>query len=245
MKIDPQVAAVQAAQGALALEHVMLTSPFAGPPGPTSSPGMNATKRLALAGGLVVFHKPFSGVHVGNAVAYGQTDETPPLHDAGGWRLAAVLGRPWRQLVAPCVLREHDGEDGSLSLMAPGWPGDPAPTQNPSWCLPAAFFDSLIAQQDRHSGNWRWDGSRLTLIDHGYAFARPGDILNQSELVEARHGHGAATLLPAERSVLRTLLSDPDVLGIAGWLTRDRADAFADRARRMLGRDEILRPGEF
>jgi hypothetical protein len=72
MKIDPQVAAVQAAQGALALEHVMLTSPFAGPPGPTSSPGMNATKRLALAGGLVVFHKPFSGVHVGNAVAYGR-----------------------------------------------------------------------------------------------------------------------------------------------------------------------------
>jgi hypothetical protein len=40
------------------------------------------------------------------------------------------------------------------------------------WCLPAAFFDSLIAQQDRQPGNWRWDDNRLTLIDHGYAFAR-------------------------------------------------------------------------
>jgi hypothetical protein len=40
---------------------------------------VNATKRLALASGQVVFHKPSSGVHVANALAYGQTDETPPL----------------------------------------------------------------------------------------------------------------------------------------------------------------------
>jgi hypothetical protein len=72
------------------------------------------------------------------------------------------------------VLREYAGEDGSLSLRASGWPRDTAPTLNPTWCLPAAFFDSLIAQQDRHDGNWRWDGERLTLIDHGYTFALPG-----------------------------------------------------------------------
>jgi hypothetical protein len=76
---------------------------------PTSSPGVNATKRLALAGGAIVFHKPFSGVHVANALAYGQSDETPPLHDAVGWRLAAALGEPWRDLVSPCVLREYAG----------------------------------------------------------------------------------------------------------------------------------------
>jgi hypothetical protein len=82
------------------------------------------------------------------------------------------------------VLRAYAGEDGALSLQASGWPGDPAPTQNPTWCLPAAFFDSLIAQQDRHSGNWRWDGNRLTLIDHGYAFALPGLILNHSDSLQ-------------------------------------------------------------
>lgn len=151
----------------------MLGEAFAGPPAPTTSPGVNATKQLELAGGTVVFHKPFSGVHVANAIAYGQTDETPPLHEAAAWRLAVALGPPWDEIVVPCVLREYAGEDGSLSPRAVGWPRDPAPTLNPTWCFPAAFFDSLIAQQDRHGGNWRWDGERLTLIDHGYAFALP------------------------------------------------------------------------
>jgi hypothetical protein len=153
---------------------------------------VNATKHLELVGGAILFHKPFSGVHVANAIAYGQTDETPPLHEAASWRLAVALGSPWDEIVVPCVLREYAGEDGSVSLRATGWPRDMAPTLNPTWCLPAAFFDSLIAQQDRHDGNWRWDGTRLTLIDHGYTFALPRAILNYSDFVAARHGHGAA-----------------------------------------------------
>ena len=245
MNIDLQVAAVRAAQGALAIEQELLGEAFVGPPAPTSTPGVNATKRLALASGRVVFHKPFSGVHVANALAYGQTDETPPLHDAVGWRFSVALGSPWQDLVAPCVLRDYDGDDGALSLQAPGWPGDPAPTQNPSWCLPAAFLDSLIAQQDRHPGNWRWDGTRLTLIDHGYAFALPGQILNHTDLVAARHSRGAPTLLQEERDALRRLLDDPELLGLTELLLEARAQALADRARRMLARDEILQAGEF
>lgn len=245
MNIDPQVAAVRAAQGQLAVEQQMLSEAFVGPPAPTSSPGVNATRLLALASGLIVFHKPFSGVHVANALAYGQTDETPPLHDVVAWRLAVELGAPWQQLVAPCVLRDYAGEDGALSLQARGWPNDLAPTRNPSLCLPAAFFDSLIAQQDRHPGNWRWDGGQLTLIDHGYAFALPRDILNYSDLVAARHRHGAATLLKEERDALDRLLSAADLLGIASFLLPDRAQALADRARRMRAQNEILKPGEF
>lgn len=245
MDIDSQIAAVRAAQGTPAIERGMLGEAFAGPPAPTSSPGVNATKRLRLSDGAVVFHKPFSGVHVANALAYGQTAETPPLHDAVGWRLAAALGEPWRELVSPCVLRDYAGEDGALSLQAPGWPGDLAPALNPTWCLPTAFFDALIAQQDRHAGNWRWDGNRLTLIDHGYAFARPDDILNHTDLLAARHRHGAAALLSGERQVLKRLLDDAGLLGIASLLTPDRAQALRERARQMLARDEVLRPGEF
>jgi hypothetical protein len=107
VNIDPQIAAVTAAQGALAIEQQLLGEAFVGPPTPTSTPGVNATKRLALASGRVVFHKPFSGVHVANALAYGQTDETPPLHDAVGWRFAVALGSPWQDVVAPCVLRDY------------------------------------------------------------------------------------------------------------------------------------------
>jgi hypothetical protein len=245
VNIDLHVAAVRAVQGLAAIEQQMLYEAFVGRPAPTSSPGVNATRQLALASGLVVFHKPFSGVHVANALAYGQTDETPPLHDAVAWRLAVALGSPWQQLVAPCVLRDYAGEDGALSLQARGWPNDLAPTRNPTLCLPAAFFDSLIAQQDRHAGNWRWDGSQLTLIDHGYAFALPGDILNCTELVAARHHYGAAALLKEERDALDRLLAGADLLGTASLLLPDRAQALADRARRMRAHSEILKPGEF
>jgi len=245
VKIDSQLTAVRAAQGDSPVERQLLAADFRGPPAPTSTPGVNTTKRLALANGWVVFHKPFSGVHVANALAYGQTAETPPLHEAAAWRLAAALGPPWRELLSPCVLREYDGEDGALSLQAQGWPGDPAPTQNPTWCLPAAFLDSLIAQQDRHSGNWRWDGDRLSLIDHGYAFGLPGDILNHTDLVKARHSHRAAGLLPEERDALERLSADADLLGIADILLDERAQALLERAKRMLARGEILGPGEF
>lgn len=245
MKVDPQVAAVKAAQGALPVEREMLGAGFSGPPAPTTSPGVNATKQLALTNGLIAFHKPFSGVHVANAVAYGQTDETPPLHEAVAWRLAVALGDPWEGMVAPCVLRDYVGEDGSLSLQARGWPRDRAPTMNPTWCLPAAFFDALIAQQDRHDGNWRWDGARLTLIDHGYTFALPGDIANHYDFVEARHAGGAAALCIEERDALQRLLADADLLGMARFLLPQRAQALADRAQRMLNRDELLQPKEF
>jgi hypothetical protein len=83
------------------------------------------------------------------------------------------------------------------------------------------------------------------LIDHGYAFALPGHILNHSDLVAARHSHGAAALLQEERDALGRLLGDADLLGLANFLLPDRALALADRARRMLARDEVLRPGEF
>jgi hypothetical protein len=236
---------VRAAQGTLAIERTMLDETFSGPPVPTTSPGVNATKQLKLAGGAIVFHKPFSGVDIANALAFGQSEETPPLHEAVAWRLAAGLGPPWRDLVSPCVLRDHAGEDGALSLQASGWPRDAAPTLNPTLCFPAAFFDSLIAQQDRHDGNWRWDGERLTLLDHGYSFAMPGAILNYSEFVAARHDHGAATLLAGERESLARLLDDSELLGMAWFLLPERARALGSRAERMLARNEVLLPGEF
>jgi hypothetical protein len=245
VKIDAQIAAIRTSQGTRAIEQQMLNEAFAGPPAPTTSPGVNATKQLELAGGAIVFHKPFSGVHVANAIAFGQTDETPPLHEAASWGLAVALGPPWNEIVVPCVLREYTGEDGSLSLRAIGWPRDTAPTLNPTWCLPAAFFDSLIAQQDRHDGNWRWDGNQLTLIDHGYTFALPRAILNYSDFVVARHRHRAASLLAEEHDALSRLLSDSDLLGLARFLLPDRAQALADRAQLMLQRGEVLRPGEF
>jgi hypothetical protein len=119
----------------LRVEQCLLGEAFVGSPAPTSSPGINTTKKLALVGGDVVFYKPFSGVQVANAIAFGQTDEAPPLHEAVAWRLTVALESPWQEIVAPCVLREYVGEDGSLSLRASGWPRDTTPTLNPIWCI--------------------------------------------------------------------------------------------------------------
>jgi hypothetical protein len=41
------------------------------------------------------------------------------------------------------------------------------------------------------------------------------------------------------------LLGDPDLLGLARFLLDDRAQALADRAGRMLARNEALQAGEF
>lgn len=83
------------------------------------------------------------------------------------------------------------------------------------------------------------------MIDHGYTFALPRAILNYSDFVVARHGHGAASLLTEERDALTRLLGDSDLLGMARFLLSDRAQALADGARLMLQRGEVLRPGEF
>jgi hypothetical protein len=61
VKIDAQIAAIRASQGAHPLERRMLDEAFVGPPAPTTSPGVNATKQLELAGGELVFHKPLLG----------------------------------------------------------------------------------------------------------------------------------------------------------------------------------------
>lgn len=47
------------------------------------------------------------GGHVANALAYGQTGETPPLHDAVAWRFAVALAPPWQDLVAPTKATRH------------------------------------------------------------------------------------------------------------------------------------------
>lgn len=83
MKIDAQIAAVRAAQGALAIEQVMLTETFSGPPAPTTSPGVNATKQLALASGTVVTLAQLANIagamRLGIEVAFVRPDGTPAL----------------------------------------------------------------------------------------------------------------------------------------------------------------------
>jgi len=104
-----------------------------------------------------------------------------------------------------------------------------------------------IAQQDRHAGNYRWDGDaeKLGLIDHGFAFARPGQYVNQSFFVAWRWARDEQALIDAEQQALRNLLESRDLHGLGRFLLPEEAEALAARADLMLERSSILAVGEF
>ncbi|MFK4298187.1 hypothetical protein ABH924_003348 [Arthrobacter sp. GAS37] len=208
--------------------------------------GVNDTRRVVLSDGTVAFFKSFDGLNDGCAHSYGQDDRLQPLHEASAWQLAKNLGRNFDGMVPTCVIREVEGKIGSLAMIAPGRQGAGWERIRDAEVDRGAFFDSLVGQQDRHRFNLFSGDGKVTLIDHGFTFAEPGDQLNHSILVSSRRKlPGRASLKKYEQSALKRLLASRDMHGLAGMLTEGRAVALRDRAQRMLDGNAILRPGEF
>ena len=248
MDITDQLEALLGQQGMSAVERDLLDSDIQVYDPATTSPGINSTFYVLLAGGTEAFHKPFAGVSVSTAGMYGHEPDQVPLNECFAWRLVAALGAPYSDLAPVCVLRSIHGEAGSLSLRQLGEaPGGEPFLDAPEQCEAAAFFDALIAQQDRHLGNFRWDAeaSRLGLIDHSYAFACPGDYVNATAFVAWRHAEAREALSERERGALTAVAESSDLLGLAELLAPARAEALRGRAEAMLRRGMILEPGEF
>ncbi|MGL5824988.1 MAG: hypothetical protein ACRCYU_09255 [Nocardioides sp.] len=199
--------------------------------------GTNTTRRVELDNGVVGYFKPFGGENKRLERGFGQDSAQQSLHEAAAWRLAGQMGPPWSEIVPPVVIREINGELGSFALQRPGKGQDLDPWRTGEW-REAAFFDSLIGQQDRHGGNYLIAGDRLSLIDHGYTFARPGDRQNASTLVWSRVMRVPA-LTYQERDALQRLVSSPDLMGMAKVLQPGRALALRARAERMLSEGAI------
>lgn len=245
MALQDQINAIVAQQGGTPIEDDLLHSRVVDHHDASSS---NTCERVELESGTIAFHKTFAGVAVRLADDYGHDDpDQVPIQEVAAWRLAAALGAPVSDLVCVCVLRTIDDEPGSLSLLVAGATGayeDHRMHTLAQHTSTAAFFDSLTAQQDRHSGNLLYSADTIGLIDHGFAFALPGHCCNASHLVQWRHEHGDPTLTTWERDALHRLLRT-DLLGLRAILHPDRADALADRARRMIASNRILRMGVF
>jgi hypothetical protein len=178
MDVQPRIDLLLARQhvplveGALLLNDVLICQPHS-----TAAAGINSTFYVLFDGGGEADHKPFAGVVVNAATLYGQHPDPVPPNECAAWRLASSIGGPVAAIVAPCVMRSPFGRAGSLSAKRSGLPHNPEPfALAPDQYRAAAFFDSLVAQQDRHTGNYRWDcaAGTLGLIDHGFAFAVPG-----------------------------------------------------------------------
>ena len=212
---------------------------------------------VVLETGRLAFFKPLNAYQ--NATTplkrallnYGHTPVSTLVSECAAWQLAKRLGERWKELVAPSVLRgvELPGrgrEVGSLALFRPG----EVRKRNyvhavPEQAASGAFFDCLVGQQDRNPGNvlWHEERSRIYLIDHGFAFARPGDRTGHLELTAWRWQRGSRALDDFELAAVSRLI-DEGLGDLRGYLAEDRAGALLSRAQRLQQHGEILPPGE-
>ena len=185
--------------------------------------------------------------------ALAQYDHTPvstTISECAAWQLAKQLGTPWSELVVPTVMKFPEHPDTHVRMVGAASVfrgGDVARqgfyTAVPGQVSAAAFFDSLIGQQDRNKGNLLWYEARqvIYLIDHSFSFARPGANRGAADLVQWRWSHGSRDLADGELEALKRLLESSDTMTLRRFLAPERAEALEARARRMRETGEIVR----
>lgn len=243
VQVIERITATVRLQGDHPVEQRLLTEAVRGVDQPLPLHSVTNVVQMVHLGSGQAFHKPWIGQDGPTAIFYGQQVPSQPLHEVAAWRLARHLGPAYERLLPATVLRSVSGHLGSLQAAAPGRHHPGSPYRDPSTWTRGAFFDALIGQQDRHEMNILVDdrSGTSTLIDHGFAFARRGDRLNESEMVWWRLSTpGAANLSTGERSALDRVLSSPDLFGLAGVIGPDRAAAVHERARAMRLRGRLL-----
>jgi hypothetical protein len=228
-------------------------------PAPSTTPNQNSVNIGDLDSGLRAFHKPLRGVKLELAAVYGHEAVGVGLNECAAWRLARFLGAPYDEMVPVTVMRYHEANSavklqypwiadgwGSFASEKPGTSLDPTPLSIPALTDAAAFFDALIAQQDRHLAQYRWDqeDGLLGLIDHGFAFARPGDPFNDSVFVRQRHAEGREKLDQLEQEALERV-EKADLIGLEDILDPKQISALEGRIRRMRQGGELLAPGDW
>lgn len=197
--------------------------------------GVNLSRAVELADGTRGIFKPFAGLDQGTAGYFGHDSAESPLHEVGAFRLAESMGPPWSAMVPPTVLRSIDGLLGSFQARRPGLPGHRLKYGDDSYqdenMVVAAVFDYVSGQQDRHPYNYLFDDGDITLIDHGFGFAVPGDMCSVSHFQRACAGQVIGS---AAMDVLRRVFDSDDTGGLAGIITADRVKAVRDRLAELL-----------
>lgn len=232
-----------------ALEQLMLREPVLSvAANATRHPGASQTFVVVFESRRQAILKPFGRQNPNACSNYNQDMDESLTHEVVAWRLAHALGDPFDQLLPTAVLRDVPGAGpGVLVNFRDGGPNPAVFVEAPGQAHAAAFWDALIGQQDRHGANFRYDPTarRLAAIDSAFAFARPGDFINNGSLfIEYRHRTSGDMLVSEEKDTLQDLL-DHNLHGVREFLAPDRADALQARAERMLASGLLPASGEF
>lgn len=236
MDLDTRIANLVAAAGATPMEQEMLHSRvLSSGVHLTAHPGSSHPIAVFLETRRSGFFKSFVGQSVTMCGHYKQDPFEVPLNEVIAWRLAHAMGPPWMQMVPTAVLRKIDDKGGALINQRHGPPDAAVFGEAPSQAASAAFWDALIGNQDRNTTNFRYLSARksLGLIDHGFAFARPGDPFNESFFLRSRRQANRVPLTPHEREALENLV-DNELHRLGSFLPRDRAEALQARAETMI-----------
>ncbi|MFC9935884.1 hypothetical protein [Glutamicibacter sp. NPDC127525] len=206
--------------------------------------GVNTTKKIKIGrDDEHGYFKPFSDLDHSTAAFYGQDKALQPIHEAAAWQFAKTMGPEYAQLVSPCIIREVDGQLGSVSYGQSGRVSNN--TGIPLSDLPKdqvnnlAFYDALIGQQDRHGGNFIVDNRGVVGIDHGFTFARNRDRVNASKFQRYRKQR-EPELAQNEFQLLIKITKSDDCLGMKKIIGAKRADSLKRRAEAMLKSGKIL-----
>jgi hypothetical protein len=214
----------------------------------TSHPGASVTYVVVFESRRQAILKPFGGQNPNACANYNQDRDECLTHEVVAWRLAHALGDPFDQLLPTAVLRDVPGAGpGVLVNFRDGGPDPAVFTDAPAQVHATAFWDALIGQQDRHGANFRYDpmARRLAAIDSAFAFARPGDFINNGSLfIEYRHASNGPMLDDDEKHALQEMV-DHDLHGVGEFLAQDRGDALRARVERMLASGRLPTSGEF
>jgi hypothetical protein len=211
----------------------------------TATGGTSAPPLVILDTRRTAFFKRFRDQRPNICAQYGHAPFDVPLNEVAAWRLAFAMGDPWRQLVPTAVFRKINDAGGALINDRKAKADLRVFMEARGQAAAAGFWDALIGQQDRNTQNFRYDRSTrtLALIDHGFSFARPGDLCNSTIFAHARH-QSSPDLSQEERAAL-TALDAADLHGLRKYIAPDRVAALQSRTTEMLRSGRVLPPGRF
>lgn len=214
----------------------------------TANPGGSAAFLVVFDSRQEAIFKPFVGQNINQCQHYGQEPVDAVMHEVAAWRLAAAMGAPWDQLVPTAVLRNIPPlGGGALINRRRGSPDPQVFDHAQAQADAAAFWDALIAQQDRHATNYRYEHEtrRLALIDHAFSFATPGVFCNGGVFCARRRSERRDALTQDEANAIQVLLHSTGLHGLRRYIVHPRAEALQNRAARMLQTRVLLYPGDF